>query len=620
MILERVASNPQFTRTSEALDALYRAIFCYPGDGPMQYKRAAIYARVSSDDTRDHKDGRNLTGQLVLCSEYAQAQGYEIVAEFAEGEHGVSGADKEAPQLKQAIEMAQAGRFDVLIVREMDRLARNLSKQLTTEETFEAAGVQIEYALQNFGNDTSGKLAKYVTAAVAEVEKDNIVRRCVDGKLNAVKAGNVLTNRRPPFGRVEVIIDGKRTFGIEPDEAQVIKKMYEWYVQNLKSMTAIAQTLTKQRVPTYMDRHPERKIPPKKRGFGVWSTSMVSRILKNSVNAGVWKYKSPLKGEVASVIIEPIIPLSMFEAAQQRMKDNKSYAARNTKYQYLMARRLKCACGYAMRAKGGYINGRLYTRYLPYHEYKENKYVDCDQSLSYRSDEVDHTVWLWLKNIMTDDKAIQDLWERDLQKRQIVIDDLKQELTNKETQQERAENELASILTQLRDPDTGPASKKILRNQLHETEQLIKRLEGDQQDITAKLNTKVVPEDSAETMMKFLGRLNAKLASNGETFEYKQYVVDVLQVRGVLYRVDDKPKIDIHCLFAYEKGVPIVSTSRERGRWVTDDPTFAEISPRPHPQWLYRGRNKPPQNPSWPLWLNYVCPLQNLRKQLTNRA
>ena len=90
-------------------------------------KRAILYARVSSDDRSN--DGRNLAGQLDICREYAERQGWQIVAELAEDERGVSGARMDAPQLTRALDMATAGQFDVLVFREIDLLARDVGKQ-----------------------------------------------------------------------------------------------------------------------------------------------------------------------------------------------------------------------------------------------------------------------------------------------------------------------------------------------------------------------------------------------------------------------------------------------------------------------------------------------------------
>jgi DNA invertase Pin-like site-specific DNA recombinase len=51
------------------------------------------------------------------------------VAELAEDVQGASGASFELPKLNRVLDMAEAGEFDVLAVRELDRLSRNLAKQ-----------------------------------------------------------------------------------------------------------------------------------------------------------------------------------------------------------------------------------------------------------------------------------------------------------------------------------------------------------------------------------------------------------------------------------------------------------------------------------------------------------
>lgn len=69
-----------------------------------------------------------------MGKEYAEGKGYSIVAELAEDDRGASGASMDLPQLHQVFSMAQAGEYDVLVVREMDRLSRRLAKQLIIEE------------------------------------------------------------------------------------------------------------------------------------------------------------------------------------------------------------------------------------------------------------------------------------------------------------------------------------------------------------------------------------------------------------------------------------------------------------------------------------------------------
>ena len=132
-------------------------------------KRAVLYARVSSDDRG--KEDRNLLGQLDMCREYASAHGWEVVEELAEDDRGASGASFELPQLLKALNMASSQTFDVLIVREIDRLSRRLAKQLIVEEEFKRHGVDIEYVLGEYDETPEGVLLKNVRAVIAEYER-----------------------------------------------------------------------------------------------------------------------------------------------------------------------------------------------------------------------------------------------------------------------------------------------------------------------------------------------------------------------------------------------------------------------------------------------------------------
>ena len=61
-----------------------------------------------------------------MCREYASGSGWKIVAELSENNSGAPGASFELPQFNQVKEMAQDGLFDVLVVRELDRLSRKI--------------------------------------------------------------------------------------------------------------------------------------------------------------------------------------------------------------------------------------------------------------------------------------------------------------------------------------------------------------------------------------------------------------------------------------------------------------------------------------------------------------
>jgi len=106
-------------------------------------KRAVLYARVA---TGDEKVGRNeIDCQLERCRNHAQSRGWEVVAELAEDERGISGHSLDRPKLRCILAMVQTREFDVLIVREPDRLSRSLADLLILREELRCQDIQIEY-------------------------------------------------------------------------------------------------------------------------------------------------------------------------------------------------------------------------------------------------------------------------------------------------------------------------------------------------------------------------------------------------------------------------------------------------------------------------------------------
>ena len=153
-------------------------------------ERAVHYARVSGDDRKN--DGRNLEdGQLNLCREHSDRNHYRVVTEFAEDDRGASGYEIDLPKLNKIREMARNSEFDVLVVRELDRLSRNLAKQLIIEEELKRYGVRIEYVLAEYDDTPEGRLQKHIRATIAEYEREKIKERLVRGRRQSVKAGNV---------------------------------------------------------------------------------------------------------------------------------------------------------------------------------------------------------------------------------------------------------------------------------------------------------------------------------------------------------------------------------------------------------------------------------------------
>jgi site-specific DNA recombinase len=515
-------------------------------------ERAIPYTRVSSDDTGN--DSRNLFGQLQTCHQYIEWKGYQVVDELVEDERGVSGADMDAPQLQKAIEMAQAGEYDVLVCRSVDRLARNLEKQLAADRLLKQAGVRIEYVWQQFPDDEYGDFNKHVSGAMFELERKIIYKRTMGGKRRKIKEASHVSSSFAPYGYRLEKYDRKTSLAVVEDEARIIEQIFNWYLNERLTVRTIAKKLTRMRVPTYTDTHyhnNDRKIG----GYGEWSVVMVYTILRNQTYKGEWvfsKNNQPIVVEVPA-IIDP----KTWNAAERKRQRGMLNSPRNTKHEYLMAKRLKCICGYGMSASPTKTRGKTYLYYVPYHvDRVKYPHVTCPENRTFRAPDVDHTVWQWVKNLTSDPGYIADLYKEHKAAQETHLDEFRSQLTDIDARIHKNQIGLDRLLKMLWD-EADPESENLLLKQKTVLQEAIADLKQQQQQLLARLEQEAISNDDIVEMTQYLTELNAALTTGGETFQERRQVVEELDVRGVLYRENGDPLIDISSVIATENAVPV---------------------------------------------------------------
>lgn len=104
----------------------------------MEYSRvkAAAYGRIS---TLIH--GQDMMNQLEPIRKAAEARGFEIVQTYRD--EGVSGATERRKGLDEMLADAKRGRFKVLIVVELSRIARDVRHLLNTLHELHQSGVSL---------------------------------------------------------------------------------------------------------------------------------------------------------------------------------------------------------------------------------------------------------------------------------------------------------------------------------------------------------------------------------------------------------------------------------------------------------------------------------------------
>lgn len=101
-------------------------------------------------------------------------------------EEKASGAQRDRPELKSALEYARAG--DTIVVWKLDRLARSLKQLIETVEDLEKRGIGFKSITESIDTSTSGgKLIFHIFASLAEFER-NIIRERTKAGLESARA------------------------------------------------------------------------------------------------------------------------------------------------------------------------------------------------------------------------------------------------------------------------------------------------------------------------------------------------------------------------------------------------------------------------------------------------
>jgi DNA invertase Pin-like site-specific DNA recombinase len=157
---------------------------------PASARRAALYARVSTDDK-----GQDPETQLRLLRDYAERRGFAVAGEFVDV---ASGTRNDRPQFKKLMEAARRREVDVVLVWRYDRFARSTQALVNALMEFRALGVDFISYQENVDTTTpQGELVFGLMASLAQFESSLIGERVRAGMARAKAQGKRVS--RPPL-------------------------------------------------------------------------------------------------------------------------------------------------------------------------------------------------------------------------------------------------------------------------------------------------------------------------------------------------------------------------------------------------------------------------------------
>ena len=224
----------------------------------------AAYCRVSTDK----EDQLNsLEAQKEFFLEYTKRTGDKLVKLYAD--EGISGTKvKNRKQFLQMIEDAELGLFDMVVVKDISRFARNTVDLLQNIRKLKALGIETQFLTANMTSMGNSEFVLTIFGALAQEESYNTSKRVKFGKkINAEK------------GRVPNIVYGyDKTVGdyfnltVNTMEAEIVRKIFSLYINDGYGAAKIANHLNKKSIKT-------------KRGCS-WSQNAICRILTNELYTG----------------------------------------------------------------------------------------------------------------------------------------------------------------------------------------------------------------------------------------------------------------------------------------------------------------------------------------------
>lgn len=337
--------------------------------------RIAAYCRVSTD-----KDEQldSLNHQKEFFVEYANRSGHELVRLYAD--EGISGTSlKKREEFKRLLRDAELGLFDMVVVKDISRFARNTVDALQSIRKLKSMGICTLFLTANMDSMGDSEFILTLFSSMAQEESSNLSKRVKWGKRINAEKGRV-PQRIFGYDRIDNF-----TLEINPGEAGIVRKIFSLYNDQGLGCRTISATLNRDRDKTKLGSD--------------WNARGVRRVLVNPIYCGIlinhkYEIEDYLTGRQIRLPEKEqfchsrpawaIVTPEAFRKAQEIMASRRTqydsgqpFMAGRYSAKHIFSTLIKCAhCGRSFTRKSyTYANTRVYWRCVTNDQYTAEK---CD--------------------------------------------------------------------------------------------------------------------------------------------------------------------------------------------------------------------------------------------------
>lgn len=315
----------------------------------------ALYARLSQEDALDG-ESNSIANQKKILLKYATDNHFSNPTFFIDD--GVSGVTFDRPGWNEMIRLAEAGKVQTVIVKDMSRMGRDYLKVGYYTESFFAER-DIRYIAINDGvdsdkgdNDFPPFRNLFNDFYARDTSKK--IRAVMRAKGNAGE--HLCTN--PPYGYMKDPAD-KKKWMVDEEAAEIVKRIFDLCIAG-KGPMQIAKLLTAEHILTVKAHYAQRAGKPLPEKPYHWDPKSVAGILERpeytgcTVNFKTYSKSHKLKKRLYNVPenqrifpnTQPAIIDEQVFVRVQELRENKRRPAKQAERQGLFSGLLYCAdCG-----------------------------------------------------------------------------------------------------------------------------------------------------------------------------------------------------------------------------------------------------------------------------------
>ncbi|MCL6593195.1 MAG: recombinase family protein [Alicyclobacillus sp.] len=439
-------------------------------------KTCAVYARVSTD-----QQGESLENQVAYAREYIGRLGGEyqldedcIYTDFDQS--GYYTRFVQRPAIQRALADAQAGRYQVMVFKEISRISRDQAEHIEIVSRFTQCGVRVIAINDHLDSDRPETLDWLgLHSVLSEMESKRISSRVSSGKKALARRG--VWSGEAPIGYV--VDPVTRRLAVDPALADIPRLIFRLFTHSGYGTLKIAEYLNEHGLLTKQGR--------------LWSRVTVSRVLKNPVYTGDLVYGRtrntlkrrfdehgytkvqgrqvlpPAEWVVLPNAHPPLVDRATFARAQALLAAR--VPARTRRARQPLAGVLRCGrCGTGMIGQVQRQAGKEYRYYTCARAFRFGR-AQCDQP-NLQAERLERTVWEHVTAVLARYRTAQVQLQLTTQ-----VDPLPQRIQRLERELAKTQLGLQRLLTdaELDEATRAPLQQSLL-SRWHSLEQELRAL------------------------------------------------------------------------------------------------------------------------------------------------